>query len=176
MPLQRPVSQLCVVGSTCDVPPNNAPALTVAQLDPSDPTNLPSVSGTVVTSPTSSNHPQNVLQRRSKACWSAADPAPTGGCRLRGVFTSDAEVSRSFTAAEAAWRAAAGASGGRPVATAAAGDGKEKALTLVSGILDSFRGPDRVPRNETDHLGWFSWVVIPSYPAEGWCKCLRGRH
>ena len=62
------------------------------------------------------------------------------------------------------------------MATAAAGDGKEKALTLVSGILDSFSGSDRVPRNETDHLGWFSWVVIPSYPAEGWCKCLRGRH
>merc|ERR1712037_429109 len=60
--LQRPVFQFRYALPTCDVPPHNAAALTVVHLAPNHPTDLPSVSATVVTSPPSCNLPPNVLQ------------------------------------------------------------------------------------------------------------------
>ena len=106
---------------SCDVPPHNAVALT-ASPPCAEQSNRPSqcLSDGCHFSPfLQSPSKRSPANSNSKACWSGADPAPTGGCRLRGVFTSDAEVSRSFTAAEAAWRASSWWKRGRPVATAA---------------------------------------------------------
>ena len=123
--LQRPVFQFRYAVPTCDVPPHNAAALTVAQLPPNDPPDLPSFSDTVVTSPPSCNLPQNVLQ--PAATRAGLPPIPVQlAAAASAVFSLQTQKSRAASQQQQRQlgEPAAGASGGRPVATAAAEQGR----------------------------------------------------
>ena len=116
--LQRPVFQFRYALPTCDVPPHNAVALTVVHLAPNHPTDLPSVSATVVTSPPSCNLPQNVLQ--PAATRAGLPPIPLRlAAAASAVFSLQTQKSRAASQQQRQLgEPAAGGSGGRPVATA----------------------------------------------------------
>ena len=115
--LQRPVFKFRYALSSCDVPPHNAAALTVLHLAPNDPTDLPSVSATVVTSPPSCNLPQNVLQ--PAATRAGLPPIPLRlAAAASAVFSLQTQKSRAASQQQRQLgESAAGASGGRPVPT-----------------------------------------------------------
>lgn len=119
--LQRPVFQFRYALPTCDVPPHNAAALTVVHLAPNDPTDLPSASATVVTSPPSCNLPQNVLQ--PAATRAGLPPIPLRlAAAASAVFSLQTQKSRAASQQQRQLgEPAAGGSGGRPVATAEEG-------------------------------------------------------
>ena len=100
------------------MPPHNAAALTVAQLVPNDPTDLPRVSDTVVTSPPSCNHPQNVLQPAGTRAGLPPIPVQLAAA-ASAVFSLQTQKSRAASQQQRQLGEpeAAGASGGRPVPT-----------------------------------------------------------
>ena len=137
--LQRPVFQFRYAVSTCDVPPHNAAALTVAQLVPNDPTDLPRVSDTVVTSPPSCNHPQNVLQPAGTRAGLPPIPVQLAAA-ASAVFSLQTQKSRAASQQQRQLGEpeAAGASGGRPVAKLLSSGDRPKgshALTLHPGLF-----------------------------------------